>query len=332
MSIGEDQEKIIAALSKSYFFDLHVYENLKQKNGKNENELADLLVLINGVVVFFQIKSRDKTTNGDEQKWFENKVIKKANSQHRDCFFYLKTNPDIIFQNMQGEKIKLTSNMSFQFITIFVNDRIDSYTNYHESKVLGLYPIVSLSDFTNICNQLVTPFDIATYLGLRSIIMKKYDINRPRLLEIEMDEQTTVLLPCGDSIKEQNILDIYISREFINGQYRPEYYKLFKELVSTIKPLGDVAYKFLAPILSKFNRNKVFDLFENIKQIQDNNSNFYYVWNDNNSAIAFVSEELLKNKEKTNRVAVRLASENFNKVAIFRVCHNGIDSFDIWDL
>jgi len=130
-----------------------------------------------------------------------------------------------------------------------------------------LYPAVSYKDFQAICDELVTPFDILTYLYQRCTIMRKYDEKPVLLFTVEITEDATAVLT--GNITEQSILDIYVSREFINSEYKPPYYQFFKELMQYVKVLEDrELYYYLMMVFSKIDRNKVFDFCVSLEFIQ----------------------------------------------------------------
>jgi len=84
------QEKIISEFSKSYFYDLFVYEDLQFKATEGELELTDLLIKVNEYIIFIQIKTREGSAVANNKNWFDCKVIKKANKQHKDTRKYIR--------------------------------------------------------------------------------------------------------------------------------------------------------------------------------------------------------------------------------------------------
>jgi hypothetical protein len=333
MDAGKIQEKIISEFSKSYFYDLFVYEDLQFKTLAGEIEFTDLLIQINEYIVLIQIKSRDSSATVSDKKWFDSNVIKEANKQHKGTRRYIRDNkPTLQFQNKAGEKIDISNFNKFYHITIFTNDNMENYTKYHKSGELGLYSVISYKDFQIICNELVTPLDILRYLAQRCVIMRKYDEKPVLLFTIEITEDVTAVL-MGD-VTEQSLLDIYVSREYINSEYKPPYYQFFKDLIQFVKVLEDRAlYYYLMMVFSKFDRKKVFDFCNSLKLIQKGISDIYYVSANADYNIALMSDRILTNESKKEKAMLYLLDDALNKAVVFRVGKDGLEQpMELWDL
>jgi hypothetical protein len=205
-------EQIIYKITKRHFYDLYVFSNPKIKIELGEVELADVLVLIGNVIVSIQVKEKNKSGKIDNESWFQKKVIKEANKQHKNTLKYLLANT-ITFNNSNEEKIIQyeESRYKIMFMTIFRNEKMTEYKRYHKSSSLGEYPIFSIDDFSLICKDLLTPMDILSFVSFRIKLVKQYEKMSPRplLIEVKFDDIHTGMV---HDYSDANLITMFIIR------------------------------------------------------------------------------------------------------------------------
>ena len=167
-----ESERILSAFAEMYF-----YKELTQSNllflppGKTQDELADLMLNIGDSIIIVQLKTRCFSSNThkeeSERKWLK-RVTKNAKNQIKKTLCYLRSDTLLQFDNARGEKISAQSPAAVQSVFIFDNEAIKDYPKIIESKSGNFTAhCFSFEDFKIICNALITPKEIYTYLEQR---------------------------------------------------------------------------------------------------------------------------------------------------------------------
>jgi|WetSurMetagenome_2_1015567.scaffolds.fasta_scaffold00544_13 hypothetical protein len=146
-------------------------------------EFADHVIWLDDIIILYQIKEREFKTISDEQseeKWFENKVLKKAKSQIRNTLKYLNNFETISIENQRGHKfnVKNWKLQKIHKVILFYSDdnlpfNCKSKTHYL-SKEAGFIHLFSIDKYFDICNLLITPAEINEYLIFRENVLSKY--------------------------------------------------------------------------------------------------------------------------------------------------------------
>lgn len=177
-----------------YFFKEFVYKNLYYYDGKQKRELCDGFIDFLDVYVVFQIKEKNRSTSPD---WLRKKVYKKAVSQIKDTIQMLRAGSGIEVMNYTGEKINLSSRKRILPVILFASEET-KYEPVHVSSVNKNLRInvLSIQDFQRVLESLGIPYDIVTYLEMRSAY---FDKQFPELLIDEVDDELTTI----SSIKDE---------------------------------------------------------------------------------------------------------------------------------
>jgi len=177
-------DDFIAAVNANLFLgEFSFAENQFNPRPGKEVEFADHVVWLHDDVIIFQLKQRDEPTESPEieEKWFRNKVLRKATKQIRGTLDYLAKHDRITLTNQRGHDIHVRKSAIGRLSKVIVylsgdalpDDRLRmrSYT----SSTAGLIHLIPLHDYLGMCRVLVTPADIADYLEFRELTLSKWN-------------------------------------------------------------------------------------------------------------------------------------------------------------
>lgn len=168
-------EEIIAKINSTFFFKEFTFSknDFQDCNSKNKLEFADNVVWLDDYLFIYQIKDRE-AGEVDIEKWFSNKIRKKAVQQIKSTLKYLNSHDEIIIQNECGHKldiVKAKNVPSIRKIIVYtsISEFPQSIRNerFYESSQVGLIHIFHSEDYYWICEYLKTPSEIDEYLEFR---------------------------------------------------------------------------------------------------------------------------------------------------------------------
>ena len=155
-------------------------------------EFADQVVWLNDTIFLYQIKERNSKGNTDEiaeEKWFINKILKKAKRQIKDTMDFIKKFDIINIENQQGHKFNV-KNWHFhtihKVILFYSNDKLPPHfkiKTHYISKKSGFIHLFSADKYLDICNTLITPFEINEYLIFREKVLTIYTKQKDTISE-----------------------------------------------------------------------------------------------------------------------------------------------------
>lgn len=187
----------LATLNEWHFFREFVYSrNTFQQSPGQEVELADSLLWLGDLLIAYQLKERELVPGANaetEKRWFERKVLKQATRQMRDTVGYLSKVGQITVQNHQGHTSTLAFEAVRQFHKLVVYLPQDALpaeyrrVKHHRSRTIGVIHIVLAHDYLGIVRTLLTPVEVAEYLGFREQLINRWeelisDIPEPALV------------------------------------------------------------------------------------------------------------------------------------------------------
>lgn len=302
-------EEIIVKLSKRHFYDLLVFNNPTANINGFKVEIADMIILVDNIILCIQAKERNhSTSSSDEYKWFEEKVVTKANRQHKATLKYLLNN-EIEFNNSSlSKKIKYDRNEhSICYITIFKNHYISEYTRYHKSETLGTYPIFSLESFSQVCDELMTPIDIIRFIPFRVNMSIQYEekYKGSYLIEVKYDEEYTGFI---SDFSDPNLITMFVVQsELIDRTATMVQTKRFityiEELIAQKNNIDNKDEINIANmVLSKYSlldSRKIKDFFDCVDTVSIDISQYGIMdLSDGSKIIFFNSHYIDKDKEK----------------------------------
>jgi hypothetical protein len=249
-------EQYIAELNSNVFFrEFSFAKNKFCPKPKEELEFADHVVWLDDLLLVFQCKERTiskKTNSKNEQKWFNNKVVREATKQIRNTLGYLKDYKEIHLTNDR--------NHTFNIATAKIKsiDKIVLYSahellplkcrnkKYHDSLSFGFIHIFHIEDYLGICETLVTPTEIHHYLSYREALINQWEKETASIPEysllghflfgdlaaepsIESAKYLTALKDNHADWDFTNIARIFADRIIVPGNPQ-DYYKIITEL------------------------------------------------------------------------------------------------------
>lgn len=177
----------LAALNESYFFSEFTYSrNTIRPLVGQEVELADSLIWLGNFLIAFQLKERAPivgTTDETEKSWFEKKVLGVAARQVRDTLNYLAVNNNIEVQNHRNHTFSLSFEQVSELHKLIVyNPQLELPADcrrikHHRSRTAGVIHIISAHDYLGIIRTLLTPAEVAEYLGFREQLIDRWEID-----------------------------------------------------------------------------------------------------------------------------------------------------------
>jgi hypothetical protein len=142
----------------------------------SELEFADNVVWHDGLLLLFQAKER--TGQGDHNRWFKRKVLGHATKQIRDTVRYLEQYREVVLTNNRGHEFSLSRDQVVSRHCLVVYDaptptRLMLATRHHASRTVGLIHVLSLHDYRHMCRVLATPREVNEYLAFRTALLQR---------------------------------------------------------------------------------------------------------------------------------------------------------------
>ncbi len=154
------------------------------------------MIQLEDLVMVFQMKERRTPPSTDveaERKWFKTTVLKEASGEIQIKMKYLRECPPAI-ANDRGRVIAfptvLDAGSIFKVIVFKGSDELPlecSAHRFHESRTGGFMHMIAADDWMRIMHLLITPREIANYLGFREGICRR----QPKLAR-EVSEKALV--------------------------------------------------------------------------------------------------------------------------------------------
>lgn len=178
-------EDELARLNEHFFF--REFTNSRttfRPSAADEVELADHVLWLDDLLVVFQLKERtvDRTTSqAEEQKWYEKKVIDKGTRQIRETLNYLDANKAIQLTNHRGHTFELANaaiKQCHKLICYRPRDNLPAEAaskKFHRSRTAGIIHLFQAQDYRGIIETLLTPAEFAEYLEFREELICKWE-------------------------------------------------------------------------------------------------------------------------------------------------------------
>ncbi|MCU7849907.1 MAG: hypothetical protein KZQ89_18345 [Candidatus Thiodiazotropha sp. (ex Lucinoma kastoroae)] len=177
-------EEEIARLNEHFFFSEFTFsKNTFQPHPSEEVELADSIIWLDDQVVVFQLKERNKeseTTEKEEARWFERKVLTRGSKQIRDTLSYLESHKRIDIANNKGHAFHLESGaiaVLHKIICYLPHKQLpieNRLKKYHQSETAGIIHLIQAPDYIGIVQTLLTPPELNEYLSFREELIQKW--------------------------------------------------------------------------------------------------------------------------------------------------------------
>lgn len=166
---GSAAEAIIADLCKDAFFQDFCFRNPYHGHGKDRKELCDVLVVLNNVVIIWQIKNIKLSNDGH----FKESDIKKGVSQSRGARKTILALDNITLTNVAGvEKILDLSVVKEVFMITAIEGGTEDFGHYYDENASRGNVHIFYEKFTRFATKhLNTVTDFVTYLRAKEAFM-----------------------------------------------------------------------------------------------------------------------------------------------------------------
>ncbi len=249
----DSTEKNVSFINSNLFFKEFSFSrnNFTSKDGK-QLQLADNVIWLDNIFFIYQIKERNLLATGSEEKWFKNKILKKAKNQIKGTLKYFDENKKIIIENERGHKLNVSEAEVSVVKKIIIYNSTSSlneqlrFLKFYRSKSIQLIHLFHLEDYEAVCNFLHTPAEILEYLSFREELYKKHEQELNLLPEqyvlghfLETSQTEKIVLDYLKNLKkfENNISDFDVSFIIENFKNRiikvgkdDDYYKIIKQI------------------------------------------------------------------------------------------------------
>ncbi len=178
-----------------YFEEFTFARNKFRPPGSSEVEFADAVVLLDDVLIVFQIKERANVANSTpegEKRWFDKKVLRDATKQIRDTMGYLQSCAPILIKNEQDREFDISSKNYREVIKIVIYrgttilPSVSRNLKHHQSETAGFIHIFNASDYLEMARALRVPEDVIRYLRYRENAICKFGENCSTLPEASL--------------------------------------------------------------------------------------------------------------------------------------------------
>lgn len=182
--MATQSENIVAKISSNVFYKEFTFDknDFSPENGKKE--LADTVLWLGDLLFIIQVKERNPSeikSEIEENKWFNNTVLKKAKNQISDSIEYLNKYTEIKIKNIRNHSIDISkaNKIGINKIIIYMpnNSSISDENRsmkFCESKKSGNIHIFNIEDYLWLCKFLITPTELDEYLKFRERIYLKH--------------------------------------------------------------------------------------------------------------------------------------------------------------
>ncbi|SDA16527.1 hypothetical protein SAMN05216315_10811 [Nitrosospira sp. Nsp18] len=179
-------ENELATLNEWYFFREFTYSKTTfSPEPSQEVELADSILWIGDLLVVYQLKEREvqsATTVEAEKRWFERKILRQATRQIRDTLTYLNYPGTIEIQNQRGHAfgIDIRTIHELHKLILYLPHALLPEScreiKHHRSGTAGVIHIIPANDYLGIVKTLLTPAEVADYLGFREALINRWEV------------------------------------------------------------------------------------------------------------------------------------------------------------
>ena len=146
-------------------------------------ELADKLVLLEGMGFIFQLNERDRKSSArstEVGKWFEGTVLKKGVKQIRQTRDLLRTYVALSLVNARRHRVTIVPNRVDDLVGVAIYRTHSKSTGvapprFRKSRVAGFVHVLRDADYFALCDYLSTPAQMLDYFRFRREVVTRAD-------------------------------------------------------------------------------------------------------------------------------------------------------------
>ncbi|MGM9508016.1 hypothetical protein ACS5NO_09820 [Larkinella sp. GY13] len=251
-------ENIVTRISSNVFYKEFTFDKNEFYPYDGKKELADNVLWIDNLLFVIQVKERNINeikTEKEENKWFENTVLKTAKNQIKKSINFFQKYKEIKIKNIRNHQIDISKanlNQINKVIIYMPNSSLISESNksmkFYESKQSGNIHIFNIEDYSWICKYLITPTELDEYLKFRERIYLRHkniisfypeqyilghflNTDDESIINERYIDTATKLEDDVDEFDVSGILNIFLEKIRIEGQKNiTDYYSIIKEI------------------------------------------------------------------------------------------------------
>lgn len=255
-----ESENIVSKISSNVFYKEFTFDKNDFYPEDGKKELADTVLWLGDLLFIIQVKERNPKeikSEIEENKWFDNTVIKKAKGQIANSMEYLNKYSEVKIRNIRGHSIDISkaNKIGINKIIVYVlnNSRISNekrLMKFYESKKSGNIHIFNVEDYLWVCKFLITPAELDEYLKFRERIYLKHkelitlypeqyiighflNTDNESLIQEEHIEAFKKLVDDVEDFDVSGILDNFLEKIRIEEQKESkDYYSILTEIAS----------------------------------------------------------------------------------------------------
>lgn len=179
-----ESEDLVTKISSNVFYKEFTFHKNDFITPDGQKELADNVMWIDDLLFIIQVKERnisDIKTELEENKWFDNTVLKKAKNQVKDSLNFFSLYTEIKVKNVRNHTIdiskadttRINKLIIYKSNSSLITDENKSLKFCHSS-IIGNIHLFNVEDYLGICEILITPSELDEYLKFREKIFLKH--------------------------------------------------------------------------------------------------------------------------------------------------------------
>lgn len=231
MKSKTESEKITDLISKKFFLNQFVFNDLYANKDSQEYEFCDCLIEFYNYYIVIQIKEREENIENNTYNWYKNKVLRKAKKQIRDTYNYYYDSSYNIFS--KEKSFEIDRNKELIPVIVFLNDEISYYEKNVISKTLNtVINVFNYNDFKVMLETLILPSDIISYMSNRRLLENSNE------RKIFFDETYPNLAIIGMPENEKEYAELFLSRTYFHDivkyNLNEDYILFYNQVVSEL--------------------------------------------------------------------------------------------------
>ena len=179
-----ESENLVTKISSNVFYKEFTFHKNDFITPDGQKELADNVMWIDDLLFIIQVKERnirDVKTELEENKWFDNTVLKKAKNQVKDSLNFFSLYTEIKVKNVRNHTVDISKADTTRINKLIIyksNSSLIAAENrslkFCRSSVIGNIHLFDIEDYLGICEILITPSELDQYLKFREKIFLKH--------------------------------------------------------------------------------------------------------------------------------------------------------------
>jgi hypothetical protein len=256
--MNTQSENIVTEISSNVFYKEFTFNKNDFYPIDGKKELADNVLWLDDLLFIIQVKERnpDKVrSEKEENKWFENAVLRTAKKQIRDSISFFDKYNEIKIRNVRNHQIDISQASKADINKLIIykpNSSLISERNkcikFYASQQSGNIHILNIDDYSWVCRFLITPAELDEYLKFRERIYLRHkkivtDYPEQYILAhfLNTDDETIIQEKYIETLDKlvndtaefdvSSILNNFLEKINIDEQKNSvDYYKIIKEI------------------------------------------------------------------------------------------------------